>query len=288
MPDLKLGSKGSRVRQVQDRLLAVGETLPKWGPDGELGWETWHALMAFAQRAGLLVGWAGAESGEGPVPAAVLAALLSPTGPAPTHGGPGSASVRDLTRDHALTKGRPGPRSAASIRGIVLHQTACRLGGRPQRWWNVACHLGIGAGGEIFYVNHWSAYVWHANAANAFTLGIEIDGRYEGVEGRRKTLWGGGDPDVLDARRIRAARDGVRWLVETARAAGCPLTHVYAHRQFSASRRSDPGSAIWREVGTWAQQALGLVAAPSYTSGDGMPLPREWDPAGVVDYYGKA
>jgi hypothetical protein len=139
-------------------------------------------------------------------------------------------------------------------------------------------------------VNNLLAHVWHANASNGFTLGMEIDGRFEGVAGRIKTLWGwkkGKKPDKLSNKQILAAREGVRWMVETGRAMGCPITRIYAHRQFSNMRRSDPGSLIWQEVGLWAQEELGLESPLTYTLDTGMAIPLEWDPRSNINYYGK-
>lgn len=285
MVEYKIGSKGKRVTELQEALIAHGYSLPKWGADGELGWETWLALLAFAQGRGLAQAWPNAETGVGAVPELVVASLFEAVDDGPP-------ALIDLTRLHKLEKGTPYPRAPATITGIVLHQTATRLGNKHARWYNVACHVGIPPSGEILYVNDILAYVWHANGANRFSIGIEIDGRFEGVKGVRKTLWrykDGQEPDVLSAKQIAAARSAITWLVAHAKERSCSITHIYAHRQFSDQRRSDPGSAIWKEVGVWAQNEVGLQlkSRPDFTLDTGMPLPVEWDPAGSVDYYGR-
>jgi hypothetical protein len=281
MAGLKLGSKGEPVVRVQQALLACGYSLPKWGADGDLGAETWSALVQFAHDRSLEGAWPEAEAWTGTVPQVVLDALI----PGPLPGAP--EGLVDLTRLHRLEKGRKGLRDPKKVTGIVLHQTATKLGNKATRWYDVACHVGIPPGGAILYVNDILSYVWHANAANRFSVGIEIDGRFEGVLGDHKTRWNwqdGREADVLSAKQIAAARDAVRWLVDHGRSIGCPMTHIYAHRQFSDQRRSDPGSQIWTEVALWAKQDLGLKTRPDYTIGTGLAIPTKWDPQGKGPY----
>lgn len=286
---MKLGSRGQAVKAVQDLLLARGLPLPKWGADGDLGWETWTALMFFAQSIGLE--WQDAETGEGHVPKAVLDALR---GEAKPGGGTvlpaiDTSDVVDRRHTHPLLKGRPTPRRPPRVTGIVLHQTATKLGDRPARYDNVACHLAVTPNGTIVYVNDVLAHVWHAHGGNSFTIGIEIDGRFEGVEGNIRTLWGhtkGVTPTPFRSVQVEAARRAVQLAVEYARAAGCEVTKLYAHRQFSNQRVSDPGSAIWSRVGVWAREELGLVTPLSYTKDTGKPIPVEWDPMGTTRYRG--
>jgi hypothetical protein len=286
---MKLGSRGQAVKAVQDRLLARGLPLPKWGADGDLGWETWPALMFFAQSLG--IEWEDAESGEGNVPPPVLAALRgdTPTGggsPLPTNE---VSEVVDRRHTHPLLKGRPTPRKPSRVTGIVLHQTATKLGDRPSRYDNVACHLAVTPNGTVVYVNDVLAYVWHAHGGNSFTIGIEIDGRFEGVEGNIRTLWGhtkGVKPTPFREAQVLAARRAVRLAVEYGRAAGCDVTKLYAHRQFSNQRVSDPGSAIWSRIAVWARDELGLETPLSYTKDTGKPISTEWDPLGKTKYRG--
>ena len=44
---LQKGSKGNRVKQAQEQLIADGYPLPKWGADGDYGDETVAAVKQF-------------------------------------------------------------------------------------------------------------------------------------------------------------------------------------------------------------------------------------------------
>ena len=50
---LKKGSKGTDVKALQEFLLQLGYTLPKYGSDGDFGGETETAIKRFQARAGL-------------------------------------------------------------------------------------------------------------------------------------------------------------------------------------------------------------------------------------------
>jgi hypothetical protein len=47
-----------------------------------------------------------------------------------------------------------------------------------------------------------------------------------------------------------------------------------AHRQSRWDRVRDPGPVIWRELGEWAIDELGMLEGP--TVGDGAPIPNDW------------
>ena len=85
-------------------------------------------------------------------------------------------------------------------------------------------------------------------------------------------------------RSIETARAALRYLVEQGRAAGMPISSIYAHRQSNGTKRSDPGEGLWREVALWGVRELGLSTIPTATTGDGVPIPREWDHGGRVPY----
>ena len=65
-----------------------------------------------------------------------------------------------------------------------------------------------------------------------------------------------------------------------------PIEFIWAHRQSSASRRSDPGQSLWQEVVlAYAVPVLGLKTQPARIWGDGRPIPVEWQPDGGVGPY---
>ncbi len=63
-----------------------------------------------------------------------------------------------------------------------------------------------------------------------------------------------------------------------------PLERVLAHRQSSASRRSDPGEGIWRLLEPVARE-LGLDPAFDWTVADGRPIPEAWGGSAGVPYF---
>lgn len=51
---LRKGAKGEEVRFMQEKLLAAGEKLPKYGADGDFGAETLKAVKSFQKKNGLV------------------------------------------------------------------------------------------------------------------------------------------------------------------------------------------------------------------------------------------
>lgn len=206
-----------------------------------------------------------------------------------------------------LSAGKVVRRPWAQITGVVIHQTACVFGVTPaaliaaggdkalakaRRSLGVACHGLAFADGFYAVPNPLEWYVYHGNGFNGHTLGLEIEGIYPGLRDNPatpvredvKTTWGG-KPMELSAFTVAAACACLQRIVTDARAAGAPIQYVYAHRQSSATRRSDPGEAIWRSVVLdYAVPHLGLTAVPQTVLGDGRPVPVEWAPDGVGGY----
>lgn len=197
-----------------------------------------------------------------------------------------------------MRDGGPVIRDPADVTTVVLHQTAVPFGVAPyqikaaggdpalalaRRGLNVACHAIAFRAGFYACVAPLRWYVQHGNKYNARSLGLEVDGRYAGIEGDPRTVWGG-EPTELTTATIDAARCALRWLVETGRAEGMPITQIRAHRQSSATRRSDPGQALWMHVALWGRDELGLETACAEVLGDGRPVPVAWDPDGVGRY----
>ena len=54
-PTLRLGAKGDAVREMQQLLLQAGESLPRWGADGDFGSETLAAVRSFQRKHQLAV-----------------------------------------------------------------------------------------------------------------------------------------------------------------------------------------------------------------------------------------
>lgn len=207
----------------------------------------------------------------------------------------------DLTDEHELSpsKGKPGKlRDPSKVHTIVLHQTAVRFGassrniakhGRQRaihmRFYDVACHTASLRNGDVLYVNGLREYVWHGNVANRYSVGLEVEGHYEGRVGAG--LRKGKTPDVLDAQTIDGARRALRFTYEEGLRLGMPLKWIQPHRNYSPSRRNDPGEGLWREVALWGVCELGLQVDYDVARNDGRPVPTEWDEAALFDWRGR-
>lgn len=284
----------------------------------ELDSETWTALFSYAMAHGFEWSLEAYEDEDGEVPPAVLEALLERHESFSANAGEelsftdyadevsvgegalldlNAVEVFDVTGQHELVKGRPDPRAVGQITTIVLHQTAVKFGTTEKnrkkygervalhrRFFDVACHAAALMNGDVVLVNGWRRYVFHGNTSNRFSIGIEIEGLYAGIEGDPTTVWKRKTPHTLTSRTIAAARKATQLAVEQGRQLGCPITKLAAHRQFHNSRISDPGQEIWREVGLWAAQNLGLTIDYNFVLATGRKIPREWDPSGKVGF----
>lgn len=176
-------------------------------------------------------------------------------------------------------------RDLREIYAIVLHQTACRFGApqgksRHLRALGVACHALAFDDGVIALPNPLLWQVNHANGLNAISLGLEIEGWFPG-ETDKPTDRRQREPSPLV---IETALEAVRVLVSEASKEGITISHVFAHRQSSPTRRADPGETIWREVARKCGLETDCRATWLTKEGRGRPIPRSWDPNGYGDY----
>jgi len=227
---------------------------------------------------------------------------------------PSGALVYDLREERDWRSGKvsragSGPRKTKPKPGAMLHQTAVDFGltpshlraangdaalARARRGLDVAGHVVLFRSRPehpplVVMAAPFSWEVHHGNRANPETVGIEAEGRYEGVEGRPNTLWQPKGrtvtPSVLTPQDVSGWREGLRYVFGVARDEGHSLEWLVSHRQSSASRRSDPGSLLWRELALWAASNIeGLRLDTTRTWADGKPVPVEWGPGGVGRY----
>jgi hypothetical protein len=206
-----------------------------------------------------------------------LRAQQTPTGPADA----------GLVRDGKLVT-----RAAKSIDAICLHQTAVTFGVDKQqvksacgdallaqflRARNVHAHVTAFDEGTFCPSYPLRAYVWHGNGANSRSIGLEIEGLYNGEPGGDRA-----EPTDLT---IATARDACSWIVSEAAKEGVTIRYVVAHRQYSKSRRADPGWSIWQRVAIdHCERVLGLAPLPTLTDRDGRPIPKSWDPRQHAGY----
>lgn len=209
-----------------------------------------------------------------------------------------------------LRRGEPVMRRPEDVTGVTLHQTAQPFGvasyqlraargdrdlALARRALDAACHVMSFREPFFTHAHPLLAWVHHGNGFNSSTLGLEVVGKYSGLEDdpdtapdeAEITTWRG-PPQVVTELTVECAREALRYLVTEGRALGCPIRWIYAHRQSSASRRSDPGETLWREVALWGVAELGLETDPALVLGSGKgrgrPVPREWQPDGVGRY----
>lgn len=273
---MKHGETGEHVRELQQKLMALGYPLPRWGDDGVMGDETIRAALW------CLMEYFGMEAAADWNYEGLLDEHVQMIISAPLPGRPGW--LIDTTRSHPIRNAYKKPRKLSDITAIVLHQTACHLGERVKRWHSVPAHIGVTKGGKVILINKLETVCWHANYFNRFGVGIEVDGNFRGVEDRPGTLWkGGGRRSMLTEEQETWARAAVVWICDEVAAHGGKVTDILAHRQTSENRRGDPGEAIWKRIGLWAQEDSEFTLRklckndPNYTKGSGLPIPKEWD-----------
>jgi hypothetical protein len=193
---------------------------------------------------------------------------------------------------HKIVKGKVVTRDPRTVDGIVIHQTACEMGISPlmvrkangdkqlaehRRGLNVATHVTAFSTGYAVVSCPLEWYVYNANTLNSRILGLEIEGSYPGLlKTATASSW------KFEGEIVEAAKAGLRFLVEEGRKLGMPIKFLWAHRQSSATRRSDPGEEIWQKlVVEYAVPKLNLVTRTGDVFGDGRPIPKEWDQWGL-------
>lgn len=281
---IKKGERGEHVIELQKNLILLGEKLPRWGVDGSCGDETLsavsHLLLNYKGQAGVADDSVVSDA-ELSIIDSLLKRKLSTSLNLPEQ-------LHHVT-EHPLAKPQLSrKRSWAETTAIVLHQTACVLGESAERWFSVPIHVGITRLGKVLYLNEFTWNLPHANGFNARSVGIEIDGTFEGVDGDRSTWWpspGYKDPMRVTPEQIASTKDAIRWICSVVANNGGKITHILSHRQSSKDRVSDPGSRVWQEIGLWAQKELGLSdGGDSFTVGEGRPIPRQWDTSKQAKY----
>lgn len=296
---MKYNEKSGLVKTLQEQLIAKGYKLPVYGADGHLGEETWDALAQYARASGLA--W------DPEVPPTILDVIakreISPILVAPKADQVDISKILDLSKlqqnppvGKVRTKfGRDGKvlvRPVKDIRAIMIHQTAITFGtsaaqikaaggdkdlAKHKRALEVAAHMTAFNDGTAVLAYPLDWYVHHGNGANAASCGLEIEGLFTGKYDPAK-------PQLTEA-HLEACKQALKYMVMTLRDMGAPVEYVWAHRQFSDSRRADPGGEIWLKlVIQYAVAVLGLKPQIGLSAGGGKPIPKEWDPAGVGSY----
>jgi hypothetical protein len=194
---------------------------------------------------------------------------------------------RNDPAEHKITRGKTPAldrvfrRPVNTVDGIVIHQTAVSFGvtkdavkaaggdavlAKHRRALGVAAHMTAFTTGYAVHAHPLDWYVYHANALNSRSVGIEVEGLFPGTMKN----------ELMTPELEQAARDGLEYLVRRGRESGMPLKWIWAHRQSSLTRDNDPGEEIWRKIVLdFAISKLGLVPQSDFVSG-GRTIPPEW------------
>jgi len=177
------------------------------------------------------------------------------------------------------------------LRGMTLHQTGCAMGDSPHRWGNVNAHYGATQSGIAYRINPLTDFIWHGHGLSHISGGVEVEGNFEGLTGKRYTLWsGGGGPHYLTEPQKKALDLIFYDIKEQFALLGKEWTNIYAHRESSEDRIGDPGEEIWKNIVLpWAFR-LDLDrdrfdGGRYYKKGTGHVIPKGWDSLRAGSYY---
>jgi peptidoglycan hydrolase-like protein with peptidoglycan-binding domain len=281
---LKRGDRGAAVKRLQDALIELGEALPRWGNDGDLGGETLAAVTSFLVKHGR-------ASFDDPDPTAVddaeLAAIYAMADLLRKTKKDAPLNVIDRTAYAGLTWDQ-GPRPWTQVYGWCLHQTAAPLHTSRDlaRCDKIGAHWVVYPDGRKFKLHEANRRIVHGHGWNTSMIGIEISGLFAGCEGDPSTVWDNPETpykeqaDTLTADQINAVIAIIRYDYQTIVAHGGKPAWMVSHRQSSDQRRSDPGSAVWQRIGIPMMLELKLTdGGPGYKIGSGAPNPEKWDPS---------
>lgn len=321
IPTFRYGDTGPNVLQLQEKILEARYEITRY--DGDvLGDETWSVLALVAEDCGLELPWSEVDGKPSVVPEEVVRALWDPDPElAPAKSDCTSAPCRveplfklyDLREERVVVRPKVRIANGKAVHtkpktGLMLHQTAVEFGvtknqiraangdtdlALARRALNISTPVTIFTTPDMRVLLVLSApFTWHmnhGNGANGETLGVEIAGRFEGLLGDRSTLWcpdGRGTcvPTRVTDEVVQGWRAAIVHVVELARTEGHPLVDLFAHRQSSETRRSDPGEFLWEQVAIPVADEVGLKIHPNRVWGSGRRLPEQWDPLGEARY----
>jgi hypothetical protein len=180
--------------------------------------------------------------------------------------------------------------------GVTLHRTACRLGEDESRWHNeldpsqtLDAHIGVTMGGQVFMLQPFELGIWHGNGLSLTTVGIEFDGNPAGFfhpNGKPYFWVQGGGPDPVTDAMLAASSELFDAIQAGFEDLGVPWLGVYAHRQSSRSRESDPGVEVWQKIGVpWRERLSCDPTQIEWHTGDGQAIPREWDAKATKGFW---
>lgn len=181
---------------------------------------------------------------------------------------------RARLRDKAQRQTRT--RSADDVYAVVLHQMGFSRGSNVDRYDRVTAHYAILPDGTILHLHDHEKRLPASSGLNHGSIAIEFAGNFpsRSRSNEDRHFW---QPDVFGKDQLTPAQvESARWLLSRFKDEGW-LTHVLAHRQSGPQRQNDPGPDVWREVGAWAVQQLGLDwGGDAFSVTGGRPIPASW------------
>lgn len=178
------------------------------------------------------------------------------------------------------------------VRGATLHQAAALIS-RPETAARVHCHDMVLTDARVARVADLEDRLSAANGLNTNSFSVEVACRAAGIKGDLRTFWRPRSkpniqPTEATDEQIEVTRnllvDRFAELRDKRQAAGLPDVQffVWAHRQSSKQKPSDPGSRIWKGVVPWACRELDLKVGDYNGRKKGLSIPTAWGgPAGV-------
>lgn len=291
---MPIGSSGPHVKELQEKLIRLGYPLPKWGADGDLGWETLGAVTQLMASRGRP-----RDPDPNIVSDAELFAVDEMIAKLDTPDVVAQPSKLIDRRAYAKKNYDYGQRMMNDIWGATAHQTACTLSVSKDkaRCDGVGAHFVImrgdcggyyGDGDIIWLHDEWRTIV-HGNEFNTKCWGFEVDGLLAGIKGNMNTVWDDPStpwrekPNLLTPGQATSIIELVSWRWQELKKLGANNLRVLnTHRQSSASRRNDPGSEIMEQaiIPLWKMLGIDDGGPGSLAAGSdgGYPNPREWIP----------
>jgi hypothetical protein len=174
-------------------------------------------------------------------------------------------------------RGLPVKRKPSTIDAVVLHQSACIFGpannveARHRRAMEIPYHALCFTDGVTVLGHPFADYCYHSNGLNARGLGFSVEGEFPAFIGKETSR-----STPYTELQADGARRGLKAVVEMARAEGCPVEFLFAHRQSSINRAGDPGEYWFKLLSRFARDELGLTVLSDHRVGDGQPIPLAW------------
>jgi len=275
------GAKGPRIIALQQQILALNPlALPRFGADGWLGDECFHALSILLDDDQI-------EEME-VVTQAHLDALDKLL--AASRAGAGQVVYVDR-RSFASVVERKGKRTRTEY-DLCWHQTDCEMGEKPARYDGVPVHFIVTSGGQVIQLHDVEERLNAAHNLNGTTISIEVEGHFEGIEGDTSDASypdyhkdAGRHPQIIPDIQVRAAKRCVEIIIEQLAARKAKLKRQVTHRQgIRGKRRRDAGGVVCRRIiHPIAAQYL-IPFDWAYTAGNGEQAPKDWHPESTAKY----